>query len=151
MITGFASEASREPYDIEPLTQEFRTSLSENSNTETSIDELALNPRPRPNVPVPVHSKHSLNESDASSVNLKGSDTAIDLSPYPLHESLRQAMRRYKAKSDHGRMSDFRVQSARMVSKGYHDGAGASKSLPRTGTGTCIKSRKYYRSSGRWD
>jgi hypothetical protein len=42
LITSFASEASLEPYEIEPLTHESRTSLSEDSNTETSTDELAL-------------------------------------------------------------------------------------------------------------
>jgi hypothetical protein len=45
-ITSFASEASLEPYEIEPLTQESRTSLNEDSNTETSTDELALDSGP---------------------------------------------------------------------------------------------------------
>ncbi|MCJ1245699.1 hypothetical protein MMC30_002903 [Trapelia coarctata] len=45
LVTSFASDASLEPYEIEPLTQESRTSLNEDSNTETSTDELALDYR----------------------------------------------------------------------------------------------------------
>jgi hypothetical protein len=46
LITSFASEASLEPYEIEPLGQESQTSLNEDSNTETSTDELALGSGP---------------------------------------------------------------------------------------------------------
>jgi hypothetical protein len=46
LITSFASEASLEPYKIEPLCQESQTSLNEDSDTGTSTDELALDSGP---------------------------------------------------------------------------------------------------------
>ena len=53
LITSFASEASIEPYEIEPLTEESRTSLNEDSNAST--DELALDSGP----PTKRSSSHS--------------------------------------------------------------------------------------------
>ena len=55
LVTSFASDASLEPYEIEPLTQASRTSLNKDSNTEASTDQLALDYK----VPAKRSSRHS--------------------------------------------------------------------------------------------